>query len=171
MDYESRNSRGSGSKDPLEFHLKYMKTALALARRALEREEVPVGAVVVWHDRVIGRGWNQTIFRTDPCAHAEIVALRQAARRMGNYRLTSATLYCTLEPCAMCAGALVHGRLRTLVYGARDPKAGAVDSHLSLLGASFLNHRIEVISGVLQEDAGKLLREFFRQKRLRARTQ
>jgi len=165
MDCASRTSPGTGSREPLQLHLKYMKTALALARRAFEREEVPVGAIVVWHDRVIGRGWNQTISRTDPCAHAEIVALRQAARRLGNYRLTSATLYCTLEPCAMCAAALVHGRLQTLVYGARDPKAGAVDSHLNLLGAGFLNHRVKVISGVLQEDAGKLLREFFRHRR------
>ena len=145
-----------------------MNEALALARRAFEREEVPVGAVVVLNDRVIGRGWNQTIVRSDPCAHAEIVALRQAARRLGNYRLTSATLYCTLEPCAMCAAALVHGRLHRLVYGARDPKAGAVDSHLSLLQANFLNHRVEVIAGVLQKDSAELLRQFFRQKRQRA---
>ena len=153
----------------MELHVEYMKAALALARRALVKDEVPVGAVVVWHERIIGRGWNQTVSRSDPCAHAEIVAMRQAARRLGNYRLTSATLYCTLEPCAMCAAALVHGRFQTLVYGAPDPKAGAVDSHLRLLEAGFLNHRVKVVSGVLQEDAGKLLREFFQKKRLRSR--
>jgi tRNA(adenine34) deaminase len=142
-----------------------MEKALAQARRAFQRNEVPVGAVVVSEQRVLGRGFNQTVSKHDPCAHAEILALRQAARRLGNYRLTSATLYCTLEPCAMCAAALVHARIGLLVYATPDPKAGAVDSHLNLLRARFLNHRVQVISGILQEESSALLREFFRKKR------
>jgi tRNA(adenine34) deaminase len=147
-----------------------MEKALAQARRAFALDEVPVGAVVVFGQRVIGRGFNRTIGKHDPCAHAEILALRQAAKRLGNYRLTSATLYCTLEPCAMCAAALVHARIGLLVYGTPDPKAGAVDSHLNLLRAGFFNHRVQVISGILQEESGELLRQFFRKKRKQAQT-
>jgi tRNA(adenine34) deaminase len=143
----------------------YMREAMALARHALSGNEVPVGALVVLDNQVIGRGYNQTVSRSDPTAHAEILALRQAARRVGNYRLTSATVYCTLEPCAMCAGALIQARVQLLVYGARDPKAGAVDSHLSLLSTAFLNHRINVLSGVLEEESCQLLKDFFRTKR------
>jgi tRNA(adenine34) deaminase len=146
-----------------------MEKALAQARRAFALDEVPVGAVVVFEQSVIGRGFNRSIGKHDPCAHAEILALRQAAKRLGNYRLTSATLYCTLEPCAMCTAALVHARVSLLVYGTPDPKAGAIDSHLKLLRARFLNHRVQVVSGILQEESSQLLKRFFRQKRKQAR--
>jgi len=151
----------------LGYHLPYMRSAIALAQRAFSANEVPVGAVVVLANKIIGRGYNRSMSQSDPTAHAEILALRQAAKRVGNYRLTLATLYCTLEPCAMCAGALVLARIKLLVYGARDTKAGAIDSHLNLLAASFLNHRVEVISGVLEEESSALLKEFFRLKRKR----
>jgi tRNA(adenine34) deaminase len=124
--------------------------------------------VVVLEDQIIGRGRNQSIRLSDPTAHAEIVALRQAARKVGNYRLTSAIVYCTLEPCAMCAGALVQARVRLLVYGARDPKAGAVESQLGLLAAPFLNHRLSIVSGVMEQESGLLLKSFFKAKRNRS---
>ena len=146
-------------------HLVHMRKAMAQARRALAADEVPVGAVVVLEDLIIGRGINQSIRRTDPTAHAEIMALRQAARKVGNYRLTSATVYCTLEPCAMCAGALVQARIRLLVYAARDPKAGAVDSRLRLLAAPYLNHEVSVVSGVMEQESSLLLKNFFKAKR------
>ena len=149
-------------------HIRYMKKALLQAWRAFDRDEVPVGAVVVHRGQIVGRGFNQPIRQHDPSAHAEILALRHAARRLGNYRLTSAALYCTLEPCAMCAAALVHARVGMLVYGARDSKAGAVDSHLQLLESRFLNHRVEVIAGILEDDCSKLLKEFFRLKRIKS---
>ncbi len=142
-----------------------MTKALALAQRAFELDEVPVGAVVVVDGKVIGRGCNQSVCKSDPTAHAEILALRQAARHLGNYRLTSATLYCTLEPCSMCAGALIWARLARLVYAARDPKAGAIDSHLGLAGVEFSNHRVEVVSGVMKEEAAALLQQFFQARR------
>ena len=150
-----------------------MEMALRLARKAFSLEEVPVGAVVVVEGKVVGRGYNQSRTRSDPTAHAEVLALRQAARRVGNYRLTSATIYCTfpatiyctLEPCAMCAGSLVWARVQRLVYGAKDPKAGAVDSHLRLFESESVNHRVEVVSGVGEAQAVKLLQEFFRLRR------
>ncbi len=143
----------------------FMKMALRLARKAFSLEEVPVGAVVVVDGKVVGRGYNQSLARSDPTAHAEVLALRQAARRVENYRLTSATIYCTLEPCAMCAGSLVWARVQRLVYGARDPKAGAVDSHFRLFESGSVNHRVEVVSGVGEAQAVKLLQEFFRLRR------
>ncbi len=146
----------------------FMAKALAQARRAFDLNEVPLGAVVVMEGRIIGRGFNQSIRHSDPTAHAEILALRQAARRLGNYRLTSATLYCTLEPCSMCAGALIWARLARLVYAAKDPKAGAIDSHLRLAHAKFSNHRFEVASGVMEGEAAALLRQFFQARRRRA---
>jgi tRNA(adenine34) deaminase len=153
-------------KSPMEDrHLAYMGKAMDQARRALVADEIPVGAVVVLEDEIIGRGRNQSIGLSDPTAHAEIVALRQAARKVGNYRLTSAIVYCTLEPCAMCAGALVQARVRLLVYGARDPKAGAVESQLRLLAAPFLNHRLSIVSGVMAQESGLLLKNFFKAKR------
>jgi tRNA(adenine34) deaminase len=156
-------------KSPVEDrHLAYMSKAMDQARRALGADEIPVGAVVVLEDEIIGRGRNQSIGRSDPTAHAEIVALRQAARKVGNYRLTSAIVYCTLEPCAMCAGALVQARVRLLVYGARDPKAGAVESQLRLLAAPFLNHRLSIVSGVMEQESGLLLKSFFKAKRNRS---
>lgn len=150
-----------------EQHKRYMKMALSQAKKAYRAGEVPVGAVVVVSGEVVGRGYNQSIRKNDPAAHAEILALRQAARKIGNYRLTSATVYCTLEPCLMCAGALIWARVRCLVYGARDPKVGAIDSHLKLARAQFSNHRYDVISAVLARDSAELLQEFFKSKRAR----
>ena len=144
-----------------------MGKALSLAKRAFEASEVPVGAVVVLEGKLIGRGYNQTLRLCDPTAHAEILALRQAARRLGNYRLTAATLYCTLEPCSMCAGALIWARIGRLVYAARDPKAGAIDSHLRLARARFSNHRFKVTSGVLSDESAALLQQFFQARRHR----
>lgn len=150
--------------DPLTDE-RFMKMALRLARKAFSLGEVPVGAVVVVDGKVVGRGYNQSIARSDPTAHAEVLALRQAARRVGNYRLTSATIYCTLEPCAMCAGSMVWARVQRLVYGAKDPKAGAVDSNLRLFESESVNHRVEVVSGVGEAQSVKLLQEFFRLRR------
>ncbi len=145
--------------------LQHMRSALKLAQQAFAANEVPVGAVVVVDGKIVGTGCNQSIRKTDPTAHAEILALRQAAKRLGNYRLTSAALYCTLEPCAMCAGALIWARVKQLVYGAPDEKAGAVDSHWSLLHSYSWNHRVEVVSGVMEQECGRLLRQFFQLKR------
>ncbi len=144
-----------------------MREALAEARRALAAGEVPVGAVVVAGPtgEVIGRGHNHPIGARDPTAHAEIAALRDAAARTGNYRLTGATLYVTIEPCQMCAGALVHARIATLVYGAPEPKAGAIRSTMQALDHPALNHRVEVVAGVLADGCGALLREFFADRR------
>ena len=144
---------------------RFMELALDLARRARARNEVPVGAVLVGAGAVIGRGHNRTVGGSDPTAHAEIEALRQAARGAGNHRLPGTTLYVTIEPCAMCVGAMVHARVRRLVFGAREPRAGAVLSRESLAGKTWLNHRIEVAEGVLAEDCGALLTEFFAGKR------
>lgn len=143
----------------------WMEEALRQAQRALEAGEVPVGAVVVCGEQVVGRGWNRNLQDEDPSAHAEMVALRQAARAVGNHRLLECTMYCTLEPCPMCAGALVHARLRRLVYGADDPKAGAVHSVLRVLNHPALNHRMEVKGGVLAGRCGELLQSFFRGRR------
>jgi len=143
----------------------WMQRALALARRAGERGEVPVGSVVVHGDAVVGEGTNQPIGAHDPTAHAEIVALRAAARSLANYRLPGATLYVTVEPCTMCAGALVHARVTRLVFGAREPRAGAVVSAARVLDVQALNHRVEVVEGVCQEECAALLREFFRARR------
>lgn len=143
----------------------YMREALDEARRAEAAGEVPVGAVLVAEGRVVARGFNRTITDCDPTAHAEMVALRAAARELGNYRLTGATLYVTLEPCAMCAGALVHARVARLVYGCRDPKVGAVDGSLRLLEHPMVNHRVEVASGILEDECAALLRGFFAARR------
>jgi tRNA(adenine34) deaminase len=143
----------------------YMRRALELARHAEEAGEVPVGALVVLNDEIIGEGWNQPIVAHDPTAHAEIMALRAAAVRMRNYRLPDAVLYVTLEPCAMCAGAMVHARVARVVYGATDPKSGAAGSVFNLLESPTLNHRAQVTRDVLAEDCGKMLRDFFQSKR------
>ena len=142
-----------------------MREAQREAREALAAGEVPVGAVVVLDGRVVGAGFNQPIGRADPTAHAEIVALRVAAREVGNYRLTGATLYVTVEPCVMCVGAIVHARVGTLVYGASEPKAGAVRSAMRALDHRALNHRVEVIEGVLDEECGQIMQEFFLDRR------
>jgi tRNA(adenine34) deaminase len=141
-----------------------MRQALAQARRARDSGEVPVGAIVALDGAVIGSGFNQPIGSVDPTAHAEIVALRAAARALGNYRLTGAVLYVTVEPCLMCVGALVHARIATVVYAAADPKGGAVRSLLDP-GALPLNHRFESVEGVLADESRALLQEFFRSRR------
>ena len=143
----------------------WMREAVAEARLAGGRGEVPVGAVVVLDGAVVGRGSNQPIHGTDPTAHAEIVALRDAARTAGNYRLPGAALYVTVEPCLMCAGALVHARIARLVFGAAEPKAGAVRSVMRVLEHPALNHRIEVAGGVLEPECTALMRTFFAERR------
>jgi len=146
-------------------HEALMREALAEAARAREAGEVPIGAVVVLGGAVVGRGYNQPIGAHDPTAHAEVVALRAAARRAANYRLTGATVYVTLEPCLMCVGALVHARIATLVYGAAEPKSGAVTSTVRGGELPGLNHRFAVVSGVLEEECRGLVQAFFRERR------
>jgi tRNA(adenine34) deaminase len=142
-----------------------MEEALRLATMAQAAGEVPVGAVVVSGGKIVGRGWNQPITANDPTAHAEMQALREAAQALGNYRLTGCELYVTLEPCAMCAGAMVHARIARLVYGAADPKAGAAGGAMEVLNHSKLNHRVEVTAGVLAGRSQELLQAFFRERR------
>ena len=146
-------------------HEHFMREAQGEARKALAAGEVPVGAVLVLGERVVGAGFNQPIGRADPTAHAEIVALRDAARAVGNYRLTGATLYVTVEPCLMCVGAIVHARIGRLVCGAPEPKAGFVWSVMRALDHPALNHRIEVIQGVLAEECRQIVLGFFRERR------
>jgi tRNA(adenine34) deaminase len=143
----------------------FMREALAEARQGLNEGEVPVGAVVVVDGQVAARGHNAPLALVDPTAHAEVLALRRAARHVGNYRLTGATLYATVEPCAMCCGAALHARVTRLVYGAADPKAGAVESLYRLLGDSRSNHRVETRGGVLGAESTALLRQFFESRR------
>lgn len=152
----------SGQADADE---RWMREALVEARRARGRGEVPVGAVVVLGDAVVGRGGNRPIQGADPTAHAEIVALREAARAVGNYRLTGTALYVTVEPCLMCAGALVHARIARLVFGAAEPRAGAVRSIMRVLDHPALNHRVEVAGGVLEPECTALMRAFFAERR------
>jgi tRNA(adenine34) deaminase len=142
-----------------------MEEALRCAQRALEMGEVPVGAVVVCEGVVVGRGWNRNLADNDPTAHAEIVALREAGRSVGNHRLGDCELFATIEPCTMCAGALVHARIRRLVYGADDPKAGAVHSVLQVLNHPKLNHQMDVQGGVLAGRSAEILQEFFQKRR------
>jgi tRNA(adenine34) deaminase len=143
----------------------FMEEALRSAQRALEAGEVPVGAIVVHAGRIVGRGYNRNILDNDPTAHAEIVALREAGAALGNHRLGDCTVYVTVEPCAMCAGAMVHARIQRLVYGADDPKAGAVRSTLQVLNHPALNHQMEVQVGVLAGRCAELLQSFFRIRR------
>ncbi len=142
-----------------------MEEALRCAQRALEAGEVPVGAVVVRDGRIVGRGWNRNISDSDPTAHAEMLALREAGATVGNHRLEECALFVTIEPCAMCAGALVHSRVQRLVYGANDPKAGAVHSVMAVLNHPDLNHKTEVRSGVLAGRSAEMLQSFFRSRR------
>lgn len=143
----------------------WMEEALRAAQRALEAGEVPVGAVVVCDDQIVGRGWNRNITDSDPTAHAENVALREAGAALGNYRLSNCELFVTIEPCAMCAGAIVHARIKRLVYGADDPKAGAVQSAMQVLNHPQLNHRVEIRGGVLAGRCAELLQTFFKNRR------
>jgi tRNA(adenine34) deaminase len=145
--------------------LEALSLALEEARAAADAGEVPIGAIVVGAGAVVGRGQNRVLRDLDPTAHAEVVAMREAARTLGNYRLTGCELFVTLEPCAMCAGAMIHARLGRLVYSASDPKAGAVSSVLQVLNHPQLNHQMLVTSGELAEESGELLRSFFRQRR------
>lgn len=150
---------------PDELDRRYMRDALELARQSLDSEDVPVGALVVYEDRVIGRGCNQREKLHDPTAHAEMIALTAAAAYLGQWRLEGCTLYVTLEPCAMCAGALVLARVARLVYAASDPKAGACGSLYEITRDPRLNHRVETVGGILAEPAAELLRAFFRERR------
>ena len=143
----------------------WMREALAEAQSAAQSGEVPVGAVVLYRNEVIGRGQNRVLRDADPTAHAEIVAMRAAAQALHNYRLTDCELYVTLEPCAMCAGAMIHARLQRLVYAASDPKAGAAGSVLDVLNHPRLNHQMQIAGGVLADECGETLRRFFRERR------
>jgi tRNA(adenine34) deaminase len=142
-----------------------MDAALAEARSAAEAGEVPIGAVVVCKGEVVARGQNRVLRDNDPTAHAEIVGMREAARRLGNYRLNGCSLFVTLEPCAMCAGAMIHARPDRLVFAAADPKAGACGSVISVLNHPQLNHKMQVEQGIMADEAGELLRRFFRERR------
>ena len=151
--------------NPLNPHDHWMRRALDQAQIAFEQDEVPVGAVIVYEDRVIGEGYNQRETLCDPTAHAEMIALTQAADELGSWRLEDCTLYVTLEPCPMCAGAIVQSRVPRVVYGTADPKAGACDSLFQLLSDSRLNHQAATLGGVLQPECAEILRAFFRQQR------
>jgi len=144
----------------------FMGIALDLAERARDSAEVPVGAVVVQENKIIGEGWNQVVSTSDPSAHAEVVALRDAAMRCANYRLPSCSLYVSIEPCTMCLGAIIHARIAKVFYGAKEPRAGMLDSNLQLSGASFYNHKIQWQGGVLEERCAHIIRSFFRNRRL-----
>lgn len=149
----------------LQPHDRWMAAALDLARQAFEEGEVPVGAVIVHGEQIIGTGYNQREQLRDPTAHAEMLAITQAAESLGSWRLIDCTLYCTLEPCPMCAGAIVQARLPTVIYGATDPKAGACHTLYEITGDSRLNHRATVLGGVMQAECQAILREFFAQQR------
>ena len=143
----------------------FMQRAFELAKKAEAHDEVPVGAVIVLDDQIIGEGWNQPISSDDPTAHAEIMALRDAGKKIGNYRLPNATIYVTLEPCTMCAGAIIHARLAKLVYAVDDPKTGACGSVFNLLQTEELNHKVEIDNGVMEEECRSLIQSFFKEKR------
>ncbi len=151
------------------YHENWMEHALAFARKAAELDEVPVGAVFVYENRIVASAHNERESGRDPTAHAEILALKRASQALGRWRLSGGTLYVTLEPCPMCAGALVNARVDRLVYGASDPKAGAVGSLYNIVQDERLNHQIEVVGGVSKEECAELLTAFFREKRARAK--
>lgn len=146
-------------------HQQFMQRALTLAAAAEQQGEVPVGAVLVHQGHIIGEGYNQVISCNDPSAHAEAVAIRAAGQALQNYRLVDTTLYVTLEPCAMCAGLITHARIKTLVYGAADPRTGATGSAISVVNHPSMNHQVEVVGGVMAAECGDLLRQFFRRRR------
>ena len=142
-----------------------MREALVQAKKALKKGEVPIGAVVVLGDEIIGRGYNQPITTRDPTAHAEIIALKEASNRLDNYRLNEAIIYTTLEPCFMCSGALVHARIKKIIFAAQDTKSGVVVNNGGLLQSEFLNHKVSFEGGILEKEASKLLKNFFLEKR------
>ena len=145
----------------------WMQYALQLAKKSEERDEVPVGAIIVYKNKIIGEGWNQPISSNNPTAHAEITALQDAGEKIGNYRLLDSTMYVTLEPCVMCAGALVHARIATLVYAVDDQKTGACGSVFNMIQAEELNHNTEIKKGVLEKECQALIKNFFKEKRLK----
>lgn len=149
----------------LQPHERWMRRALDMARRADEEDEVPIGAVIVQHDRVVGEGWNQREGLADPTAHAEMIAITQAASSLGDWRLVDCVLYVTLEPCPMCAGAIVQARIPTVIYGTTDPKAGACHSLYSITEDPRLNHRCAVVGGVLRDECRQILQDFFAHQR------
>ncbi|MGK0499107.1 MAG: tRNA(adenine34) deaminase [Oceanicoccus sp.] len=151
-------------RQPQDEH--YMRLALALAAKAAAAGEVPVGALVVVDDEIIAEGWNQPIGKHDPTAHAEVIALRAAANKLANYRLPGATLYVTIEPCTMCAGALIHARVARVVYGALEPKSGVAESNGCLFEGEHLNHQLALTGGVLALECSALISDFFKQRRL-----
>src|SRR5437870_5933460 len=152
----------------MKAHERWMREALRAARDAQARDEVPIGACVVVGQEMVAVSGNRTRTDCDPTAHAEIVALREAAKKIGNYRLSEAIVYSTIEPCAMCAGALIQARVKLLVYGAQDERAGAVHTHFQICSSDQLNHRVEVIEGVLESECSELMQEFFRARRQRS---
>ena len=145
----------------------FMRQAIKLAKKGRELNEVPVGAIVTFKGEIVGKGYNQCIQNQDPTAHAEIIAMRAAAKHIGNYRLNECNLYVTLEPCLMCFGACVHARISKLIYGADDLKIGAVKSNLGQINSTKLNHKFEIISGILKEECAEILSNFFKEKRLK----
>lgn len=149
----------------LSQHQQFMRRALELAALAEQQDEVPVGAVLVHNGNIIGEGYNQVITLNDPSAHAEAQAIRAAGAAIGNYRLVDTTLYVTLEPCAMCAGLITHARVKTLVFGATDPRTGATGTAIEVINHPSMNHQVEVIGGVLADECGDILRQFFRRRR------
>jgi tRNA(adenine34) deaminase len=156
---------------PTPKDIDFMQAAIALAERAGEAGEVPVGAIVVCQGEVVGRGWNRPITAADPCAHAEIIALREAAERADNYRLPECDIYVTLEPCTMCVGAIVHARIKRLIFAAHEPKAGVIVSNGNLLEADYLNHRVQWEGGVCAEQSAQMLQDFFKKRREEKRQQ
>lgn len=148
-----------------EQDIKWMQHAITLAKYAESIDEVPVGAIIVIDNEIVSEGWNQPITENDPTAHAEIIALRSAAKALENYRLVNTTLYVTLEPCSMCAGALIHARVKRVVFGANDPRTGAAGSMFDILNTTKLNHQVEIEHGVLEAECAELLKQFFKNKR------
>ena len=145
--------------------VEWMQRAFELAKKAKDHDEVPVGAVIVHEDQIVGEGWNRPISSRDPTAHAEIIALRDAGKNVGNYRLPDATMYVTLEPCSMCAGAIVHARLAKVVLAVADPKTGACGSVFNLLQTDELNHKVEIDKGIMEDECRLLIQTFFKEKR------
>lgn len=143
----------------------WMQIAIELAKQAAKEDEVPVGAILVQDNEIIGKGWNQSIQKHDPTAHAEIMAIRSAGKRLANYRLPNTKLYVTLEPCSMCVGAIIHARIAELIFAANDQKTGAVNSAISLLQHPTHNHKIKITAGVMQSECSTLLKSFFKQRR------